>query len=157
MKDKKRQTIITIIIIILLSLFIGLFIVIRTGDTTQNNSNGVVWERHNTQAVIGDTYYNKVDGFESYYFKADSLVQKVDFHNDEYNICKAEMSLMLPDGQVIWHEKDIMPGYGFYEIIINQKLEKGTYENCRLITRFYNLETGKAVNPHVCNFTLYVR
>lgn len=70
-----------------------------------------------------------IPGYKSITLKADTKEQKVNLYNPEANDCYFVMSLILPDGTVIWKSKMIPPGKGLYEITLDKTVSAGTYEN----------------------------
>lgn len=70
-----------------------------------------------------------IPGYKSITLKADTKEQKVNLYNPEENDCYFVMSLILPDGTVIWKSKMVPPGKGLYEITLDKTVLTGTYEN----------------------------
>ena len=148
LNKKIKIMIATIIIVLLLTLF---FVFTRNDE---KDSNGVVWngkqniEKQHEQSSIA------IPGFNEISFLSDSINQKVNLYNPESNNCTMNFSIIMPDGTVIWEEENIQPGYGLYDIKLNQKLEKGTYERCVFTVRCFR--DGTELNGCNITFTMYV-
>lgn len=70
-----------------------------------------------------------IPGYESMKLRANKLDQKVSIYNPEENNCYFVITLCLPNGTEIYKSKMIEPGKGLYNIVLNQKIQKGIYEN----------------------------
>ena len=142
----------THIIIFIIILIVALFFVLH--GKGEKDSNGVVWngkqniEKQHEQSSIA------IPGFNEISFLSDSINQKVNLYNPESNNCTMNFSIVMSDGTVIWEEENIQPGYGLYDIKLNQKLEKGTYEGCVFTVRCFR--DGTELNGCNITFTLYV-
>lgn len=127
-------------------------------DTTDKNQSatysGVKWngENHNTQQA--DNSYAYIPGFTKLTFRAGTTHQNVNFHNPEQNIANANLTLKLSDGTVLWEEKNVKPGYGFYDIELNKPLSKGIY-NASLVYGFSS-DSGAQYNGGIVPFKLTV-
>jgi len=75
-----------------------------------------------------DNDHIQIPGYDTIWFKADELEQKVNMHNPEENNCYFKLSLILPDGTNIWTSDLLAPGKAFYDITLDKKLEEGEYE-----------------------------
>lgn len=69
-----------------------------------------------------------IPGMESMTISADTKNVSVNLYNPQNNNCYFEISIILDDGnKEIYKSKLIKPGQQLYEIELEQKLDKGTY------------------------------
>ena len=148
--NKIYKTHITIFLIIML--VVALFFVFTRND--EKDSNGVVWDGKQNIEKQREQSSIAIPGFNEISFLSDSINQKVNLYNPESNSCIMNFSIVMPDGTVIWEEENIQPGYGLYDIKLNQKLEKGTYEGCVFTVRCFR--DGTELNGCNITFTMYV-
>ena len=147
-KFNKKYIIIPIVIMMVASLFFIL------KQNNEKDSNGVLWngkqtiEKRHEQSSISIPCFNEIS------FSSGTTEQKVNLYNPESNGCSMNYRITLPDETVIWEEENIQPGYGVYDIQINEKLEKGTYEGCVFAVRCYR--DGVELNGCNITFTLNV-
>lgn len=66
------------------------------------------------------------------------------------------MSIELADGTEIWSTNNIAPGYGVYDIVLNEALESGEYNNSHFVVRCFDTETDTEMNGANIVFNLYV-
>lgn len=69
--------------------------------------------------------------------------QTVDFYNPEENDCYFVISLYLSDDTLIYQSDLIEPSEHIQNINLLQKLEKGTYQNCRLLYDCYTYDESR--------------
>lgn len=82
----------------------------------------------------------QIPGYESIRLRANKLEQKVSLYNPEENNCYFVMKLLLPDGTEIYKSKMVEPGKALYEIVLNQEIPKGTYENSTLVYECFAMD-----------------
>lgn len=68
-----------------------------------------------------------IPGFERLIFTADQRRQDVYFHNPASNSCYFRLTLILENGEVLWHSDLIEPGGEVKEILLADPLNAGTY------------------------------
>lgn len=83
-------------------------------------------------------------GYQGLIFKHGQLEQKSDLHNPSDNNCLFIMSLYLSDGTLIYQSDYVFPGQTLERITLLQKLEKGTYPNCKLIIECFTNTNEKS-------------
>lgn len=145
---KKIAILITAIVFIIVIIYICF---VDYKDVSK--SDGVILNNYEMEA-IETTDYVSIPGFNSLTFEANELKQNVNFYNPENNDYAMVMSLVLQD-KVIWQSNYILPGYGFYEIELNNCLDIGKY-SAQYIIQCFNIETNQEMNGCTINFTLYV-
>lgn len=165
-KGKKKRKVILIILGILTFIFVtgGVMYFIDPFDTydvslvdANLDPNARDYTKDEPEKVQEEASLITVDGFGEMSFKANSLNQKVDFHNDSKNNCYMVFALYLPNGTKIYESKLVEPGKAIYEIKLNQKLSAGVYENAILMTSCYaNDGLLSNLNPSQVKFTLRV-
>lgn len=152
MKKFKRKYVIAAVILIMIVAILPLFFLFGRGD--KEKSNGILW---NGKQRIETEYKQSsiaIPGFDRIAFQSNSTNQKVNLYNPDTNTCSMDFSIIMQDNSVLWSENNIQPGYGLYNIQINKKLEKGTYEGCKFSVRCYR--DGVELNGCDITFTLYV-
>lgn len=82
----------------------------------------------------------QIPGYETIRLRANKLEQKVSLYNPEENNCYFVMKLLLPDGTEIYKSKMVEPGKALYEIVLNQEIPKGTYENSTLVYECFAMD-----------------
>ncbi len=122
--------------------------------SNKKESNGVVWNGKQTIQTKSEESFISIPGFDKMVFKSNTTNQKVNIHNPDTNTCSMNFSIEMQNGTILWSAENIYPGYGLYDIEINNTLEKGTYENCMFSVRCFKDE----LEINGCNiaFTLYV-
>lgn len=125
-------------------------------DTTSLQSNGVVW--NGKQNIVSQSTAENIciPCFDALHFNAGVKEQKVNFYNPEINSCYMNMSIELADGTEIWSTNNIAPGYGVYDIVLNEALESGEYNNSHFVVRCFDTETDTEMNGANIVFNLYV-
>jgi hypothetical protein len=115
-------------------------------------SSGVLWQEEEIEQRNDGTI--AIAGFSELYFEADEKEQRISFHNPASNDCIMNIQ-MIVDGEVIYEQDNIHPGYGIKEIKLNKSLSCGTYYDCELIIDCF--KDGTQVNGAVLNFDIIVR
>lgn len=109
------------------------------------------------EEVVHNSDSIRVPGYEKLEFKAGKTTQKVTLYNPSQNDCNFKMSLILEDGTVIWQSDTLEPGYAFSRITLDQKLEKGTYENVLLKYECNSVEDNRELNGSQISLMLIVK
>lgn len=120
----------------------------------KEESNGVVWNGKQTIQTKNEQSFISIPGFDKMVFESNTTKQKVNIHNPETNTCMMNFSIEMQDGTSIWSAENIYPGYGLYDIEINNILERGTYENCIFSIRCF--KDNVEINGCNISFILYV-
>ena len=98
-----------------------------------------------------------VSGFEKMRLKAGTREQDCDLlYNSSANTCAVVFTLYLPDGTVFYQSDPVKPGERVKKMEIDQLLTAGTYEGCRMVYDYYDLETEATLNGADITFTLEV-
>lgn len=82
-----------------------------------------------------------IPGYQSITLKADTLDQQVNLFNPDGNDCYFVMSLILPDGTVIWTSKMVEPGKGLYSITLTSRLRPARTRTARCVTSASSVTT----------------
>lgn len=67
-----------------------------------------------------------IPGFDSLVFLSNQTKQKVNFFNPAENDCYFKMSLLV-DNDIVWQSGNVAPGKGYYNITLQNTLQKGSY------------------------------
>jgi len=140
---------------IIFFLLVGI-IVVFLFNTKNPTSNGIEWNGKQDISVQSEVKRIAIPGFNEMVFASQQKNQKVNLYNPSENTCTMTFEMFMEDGTLLWHEENIQPGYGFYNIDINKILESGTYENCTLIVHCFD-HNNIELNGGVIKFTLYVK
>ena len=84
-----------------------------------------------------------VNGFN---FTSDSLKQTVDLYNPETNNCYFVISLQLSDSTELFKSDYLKPGETLDTITLNQTLQRGLYNNCKLIYNCFDIDNKSPLN-----------
>lgn len=161
MKEKRKKTYI-IIIVVLAFLLLGMFayIFLAGGDDDKDNYlldlDGDATEWNGNQQLPGENKTQGIDipGFKSLVFIADQRIQKINLYNPDTNSCYFKITLYADDIE-LWQSKMVKPGDGFYEIVLDEVLQEGTYDG---IVRYQCFkEDGTELNSAKMQFELVVR
>lgn len=87
-----------------------------------------------------------IPGIDGLSLKAGQLQQQVDFYNPSRNKCYFKMSLYLSDDTKVWQSDYLAPSESISEIMLNQRLERGLYKNCRLVYECFSLTDKSPLN-----------
>ena len=140
MKNKAGKTILLILLAIVLvggGIFVGINWNHWFGDKipataeVDENAEDYTGDR---EVYQGEKNTDTIDipGFDVMNLKAGTTEQSVNLYNPEENTCYFRMSLLLPDGTILWQSGLVEPGKAIYEITMNQVLTAGEYENATL-------------------------
>ncbi|MFQ7234157.1 MAG: tRNA (uracil-5-)-methyltransferase, partial [Enterococcus hulanensis] len=88
--------------------------------------------------------------------KATQTKQEVNFHNPDTNDCYFKLSLIHPNGSVLWTSNLIEPGKGMYEIELKETLSEGEYEDTILKYECFSLTDQSPLNGTEINLKLVV-
>lgn len=97
-------------------------------------------------ASEGDDNQINIPGMTGINLKAGQLKQSVDFSNPEGNPCYFQLQLFLSDNTLIWESEYIAPSEQITEITLLQQLERGIYQNCKLVYNCYSLDDKATLN-----------
>jgi len=73
-----------------------------------------------------------IPGYEGITLEADSVQQSLCLSNPPQNTCYFVIALYLEDGTMLWKSDYIKPGEESEPIVLNQKLQEGTYHGAYL-------------------------
>lgn len=146
----KKGRIIQILLIVILISGASIFYFGNVGaqerDVTASETEGEAWTGKRGQQTKKDADRIAIPGFESLTIKADTKEQAVNFYNPEQNVCYFKLTLFV-DETILWESKLIEPGYGVYNIELNQTLPAGEYPGAVLKYKCYTLdETPSPLN-----------
>lgn len=148
----KKKIIIVIALILALSM---LFAIFCSNNKQPKEKNGVEWNGKRQTSDSTETKMIALPGFNELTFHSGAKTQKVNLYNPSKNDCIMSMEIATNDGVVIWHEDNIYPGYGFYEIEPQTQLSIGEYKKCKLNIRCFT-EEGTELNGCTIRFTLKI-
>lgn len=123
-KNKKRLSIIALIIVLLL-IAIG----VANNKNIGVETEGQTWTGKKNTQVKKESDSIAIPGFESMTFIKNEKKQAVNLYNPEINTCYFKLSIILPNGEKIWESKLIEPGKGIYDIELTKEITEGQYEN----------------------------
>ena len=99
-----------------------------------------------------------IPGYRALEFSADKRVQSVRFHNPPENNCSFKLSLIMPDGAVLWTSDELLePGNVFVKIMLSKPLKQGTYRDVLLKYQCYSLDGSTELNGAEIRLTLEVK
>ena len=99
-----------------------------------------------------------IPGFGELHFKAGQKEQNMTVPNPPQNFCWFKVSLVLEDGTVLWTSDLIAPGEESEQVVLNEPLEKGEYENAMLKYQCFADEAEqKALNGAETKLTIIVK
>ena len=166
MKNKAGKTILLILLAIVLvggGIFVGAnwnqwF---GTEDTPvtadlDENAEDYIGDR---EVYQGEKNTDTIDipGFDVMNLKAGTTEQSVNLYNPKENTCYFRMSLLLPDGTILWQSGLVEPGKAIYEITMNQALTAGEYENATLKYECFAMDEEQTpLNGSEIKLTLHV-
>lgn len=141
-------------IIVLASVAIGIALV--SGDSVQsvNTKNSIEAVDEPLPAEIPKTI--AIPGYAQLVMKAGEVMQDVELHNPQENLCYFVISIILPDGTEVFRSSPIEPGQKIDVIKLLQPLKAGTYENAVLRYSCYSIKDNKQLNGADTKFTLEV-
>ena len=152
-KKKNKNKKIAVIILSVIILFIA---IIYTDNENKPTSSGVIWNGNQSISVRSQTDYIAIPAFGDLYLSENSLKQDVNFFNPEENKCSMDLSIYLENGELLWSNKSLMPGYGYYDITLEKPLKKGTYKAYYSV-RCFTLDSQTEVNGGKFEITIYVK
>ncbi|EAH1072827.1 tRNA (uracil-5-)-methyltransferase, partial [Listeria monocytogenes] len=116
----------------------------------------VDWNGKKQKDTSGEENTIAIPGFEKVTLYANETKQAVNFHNPEINDCYFKISLIHPDGSVLWISDLIEPGKGMYSIELEKTLAVGEYENAVLKYECFSLNDQSPLNGSEINLKLVV-
>lgn len=121
-----------------------------------NTSNGVLWQEETRVKTEHDISYISIPGFSEIHFVTNKTDQDFSFYNPASNHCIMDLELQLPDGETLFTESNIQPGYGIKEVQLNKELQNGNYDNCKFVIRCYSSD-GVFYNGATLTVKLFIR
>lgn len=145
MKGKKKYIIISAIVVIIILIFLLLRSCnygnppSRDPPTTESNTLDFIPNDSKGDSII----IPAVNGMN---LKSGQLQQKVDFCNPKENSCYFKISLYLSDDTLIWQSEYIAPSESITNISLNRELNRGIYQNCRIVYDCFSLDDKSNLN-----------
>lgn len=123
-------------------------------------TEGVVWSDRMQDDDSADAARNPetiaIPGFTAMTLTAGETRQQVSLHNPEDNEAYFRISLILPDGTLLWRSEFIEPGKGVREITLNEPLAAGEYPDTTVRYECFSLDDQSPLNGAVSKTTLHV-
>lgn len=155
MNSKKKQ--IAMIVVVYLIVFFFFWLSKTTFlDRMEIDSSAVDWEGRKETEKNSSSETIAIPGFETVRFNAKETSQMVNFHNPETNECYFKLTMIHPNGTVLWESNLIEPGKGIYSIKLKDPIEKGEYEKVVLKYECFTLTDQSPLNGSEINFKLIV-
>ncbi|MGM0167098.1 hypothetical protein IGI39_002078 [Enterococcus sp. AZ135] len=155
--DKKKITITSIAMVVLLVIALaGYSHFKKKSDLLNVDSSAVDWNGKKNKEVNTQEATIAIPGFEKVTLKAEETKQEVNFHNPEINDCYFKLSLIHPDGSILWASDLIEPGKGMYAIELEEALSAGEYEDAVLKYECFSLTDQSPLNGSEINLKLVV-
>ena len=99
-----------------------------------------------------------IPGYRVLEFSANKRVQSVRFYNPPENNCSFKLSLIMPDGALLWTSDELLePGNIFVKIMLSKSLKRGIYKDCVLKYQCYSLDGSTELNGAEIKLTLDVK
>lgn len=99
-----------------------------------------------------------IPGYEGITLEADSVQQSLCLSNPPQNTCYFVIALYLEDGTMLWKSDYIKPGEESEPIVLNQKLQEGTYHGAFLQYSCYAMDNEQTqLNGAKTKVTLRVK
>ena len=98
-----------------------------------------------------------IPGYRVLEFKAGKRLQDTRFYNPPENNCSFKLSLIMPDGALLWTSDLLEPGNIFVKIMLSKSLKKGTYRNALLKYQCYSLDGTTELNGAEIKLTIEVK
>ena len=99
-----------------------------------------------------------IPGYEGITLEADSVQQSLCLSNPPQNTCYFIIALYLEDGTMLWKSDYIKPGEESEPIVLNQKLQEGTYHGAYLQYSCYAMDNEQTqLNGAKTKVTLRVK
>lgn len=156
---KKRKILLLIVIALLLLCLIIFFFFGRKSNlplpVLPHDDTAEEWDGDQKLPNGNMSKLIEIPGFQSLVFFASDDIQKVNFYNPESNSCLMKMTLYADDME-LWHNENyLVPGKGYYEIVIENMPGVGNYDG-KLQIECFN-EEGIELNGAVVNFDLTIK
>lgn len=156
MKKKKM----VIAMLLLLAVFAAVFSIYSLSKEEDNlldiDSSAVAWDGKRNKAAENEVATIAIPGFEKVILNADETMQEVNFHNPEINDCYFKLTLIHPDGSILWTSDLIEPGKGMYSIELEKALAVGEYADAVLKYECFSLDDQSPLNGSEINLKLVV-
>lgn len=150
------MVLIGMICVLLIVIAAELYFLPDVQNDVQPVSDGIRWSGNQPLETARQSSYIAIPGFYEMTFVADQKTQKVNIYNPESNQCFMYDKIILDDGSVLWESEALYPGFGFYEIELDDTIGHGVY-NARLVIRCFTVADGTEVNGSTIDFKLYVK
>ena len=158
MNNKKVFKIVLAIVLLIVLCVFGLIFFLhrpKPKPELEQDTNAQSWEgNQELEKPKSEIKQIAIPGLESLVFIAGQKEQRVNFYNPKENDCLIVFSLHIDDRE-LWRSGYCAPDKGYYNIILNEPLEKGTY-NASLLHECYK-QDGTRLNSANVDFTLIVQ
>ena len=98
-----------------------------------------------------------IPGYRALEFRAGKRLQDTRFYNPPENNCSFKLSLIMPDGALLWTSELLEPGNVFVKIMRSKSLKKGTYRDVLLKYQCYSLDGTTELNGAEIKLTIEVK
>lgn len=149
MKNKKRFFVL-LVLFVLLACAIAYYFFGRSNDEVPHfvvpDEFAEKWDGDQELPQGGNSIDVEIPGFTKLVFTADQTEQKVNFYNPESNSDNEfllQFTLFANDKK-LWQSGYCEAGHGYYDISLDEPLEKGEYDGILLVQVF--TKEGKALN-----------
>lgn len=141
-KKKKKRCIIGIILLVVLVIILLLCLRSCHNEPLPDDTEPTTEETKSLDFVPADSSQESITipATTGLNMAAGQLKQSVDFYNPDENNCYFKISLYLSDDTQLYQSELIEPSEHILDITLNQELEKGIYQNCRLTYDCYTLD-----------------
>ncbi len=110
------------------------------------------------QEIEKNTDSISIPGYEGITLESDSVQQSLCLSNPPQNTCYFVIALYLEDGTMLWESDYIKPGEESEPIVLNQKLQEGTYQGAYLQYSCYAMDNERTkLNGAKTKLTLRVK
>lgn len=141
-KKKKKRCIIGIILLVILIVVILLCLRSCHNESPPEDTETTTEESKSLDFIPADESQDTISipAVSGINMAAGQLEQTVDFYNPDENNCYFRISLYLSDDTLLYQSELLKPSEHILDITLNQELEKGIYQNCRLSYGCYTLD-----------------
>ncbi|MBL1225875.1 tRNA (uracil-5-)-methyltransferase [Enterococcus sp. BWR-S5] len=156
MKKKKVGITILLLLVALVAVFRIYSLSKEEDNLLDVDSSAVAWDGKRNKAAENEVATIAIPGFEKVTLNADEKMQEVNFHNPEINDCYFKLTLLHPDGSVLWTSDLIEPEKGMYSIELEKTLTAGEYADAVLKYECFSLDDQSPLNGSEINLKLVV-
>ena len=133
----------------MLILLLPFAMAIPVSDVREADEASVKWQgSQQIEGVKKEQAGIVIPGIEKMVFKSGETKQKVNLYNPEENNCSIRFTLFI-NGKQMWQSGKCEPGYGYYEIELQELLKAGTYDGMLLHECFRGETKLNAANMDV--------